>query len=105
MADHFAQILVRPATPRTAEPIQDQGSSSGAPARELAAGYAAATGFLISRPSTPPESNRAGDPRSGMSATHRNGRYGRHARRLHLTVLKRRFGDADGSRMPGDHIP
>jgi hypothetical protein len=60
--------------------------------RELAAGYAAATGLLISRPSTPPEPNRAGAPRSGTSTAHRNGLYGRRTCRLPLKVLERRFG-------------
>jgi hypothetical protein len=94
--DRRPGILTRLAAPRTAARIQGQGSSSGAPARELAAGYAAATGFLISRPSTPPESNRAGDLRRGMSNAYRNGRYGRHAWRLPLKVLERRFGVSAG---------
>ena len=65
-------MLTRLARRARAAPLRGQGSSSGAPAREQAAGYAA-IGFLISRPSTPPEPKCADDPGSGPSTGHWNG--------------------------------
>jgi hypothetical protein len=46
-------MLARPTRAAQAAPVQGQGSSSGTPGRELAAGHAAATGLLISRPTSP----------------------------------------------------